>query len=249
MRGFLVVEMEAVVGMPDGVDAFVDRDPFLAGPGCSREGPRRIVGGWNRVLRERVQDVRQHQFLMLLLVVEADLDQRRDRLQCVVAGLLKEFHHCGVDMPAVGGDFLNAGAGQMAALVAGVPRSGADIVGIEQEGVVGVKRLVSPTVLAEQELLEEPGGMGAVPFRRAGVRHRLDQLVFRRQGRGAALGLVADRQIGFHQILGEAAGIGEIMTGKGRQTRPQRMLVSSLESPIGGENVAPAFGFPDISLS
>ena len=209
VRGLFIVEMKAVVGMPDGVDALVEGDPFVAGAGCSREGPGRIVGRRNRVLREGVQDVGQHQFLMLLLVVEADFDQRRDRLQRVLAGLMKEFHHRGVDMPAVGGDFLGAGAGQMAALVAGVPRSGADIVGIEQEGVVGVKRLVALAVLAEQELLEEPGGMGAVPFRRAGVRHRLDQLILRRQGRGAALGLVADRQIGFHQILGEAAGIGE----------------------------------------
>ena len=64
-------------------------------------------------------------------------------------------------------------------------------------------------MLAEQELLEEPGGMGAVPFRRAGVRHRLDQLVFGRQRRGPALGLVADGEIGFDQSLGEGAGIGK----------------------------------------
>ena len=112
-------------------------------------------------------------------------------------------------MPAVGGDFVGAGAGQVAALVAGMAGAGADIIGIEQEGVVGVKRLVALAVLAEQELLEEPGGMGAVPFRRAGVRHRLDQLILGRQGGGAALGLVTDREEGFHQFLGQAAGIGE----------------------------------------
>src|SRR5450432_3699108 len=102
---------------------------------------------------------------MLLLVIEADFHQRRDRRQGVLTGLVKEFHHGGVDMPAVGGDFLGAGAGQMAALVTGVPWSGADIVGIEQKSIIRVKRLVSPAVFAEQELLEEPGGMGAVPFR------------------------------------------------------------------------------------
>ena len=59
---------------------------------------------------------------MLLLVVEADFDQRRDRLQRVLAGLVKEFHHGGIDMPAVGGDLVGAGTGQVAALVAGVPR-------------------------------------------------------------------------------------------------------------------------------
>ena len=97
----------------------------------------------------------------------------------------------------------------MATLVAGVPRSGADIVGIEQKSVVRVKRPVAFAMFAEQELLEEPGGMGAVPFRRAGVRHRLDQLILRRQGGGPAFGLVPDVKKGFHQILGEAAGIGE----------------------------------------
>jgi hypothetical protein len=48
-----------------------------------------------------------------------------------------------------------------------------------------------------------------MPFGRAGVRHRLDELVLGAQGRGPALGLVADGQIGFYQILGEGAGIGK----------------------------------------
>ena len=125
--------MKAVVGVPDGVDALVEGDPFVAGAGRSREFPRGIVGRRNRILREGVQDVGQHQFLMLLLVIEADFHQRREPGQRVLAGLVKEFHHGGVDMPAVGGDLLGAGTGQMAALVAGVPRAGADIVGIEQK--------------------------------------------------------------------------------------------------------------------
>ncbi len=146
---------------------------------------------------------------MLLLVVEADLHQRRDRGQLVLRGLMEEFHDRCVDMAPVGGDFIGAGPGQMAALVTGVPGAGADIVGIEQEGIVGMKGLVSRAVFAEQELLEEPGGMGAVPFRRARVRHRLDQLILRRQRGGAALGLVSHRKKRFRQILGQAAGIGE----------------------------------------
>jgi hypothetical protein len=39
------------------------------------------------------------------------------------------------------------------------------------------------------------------------------------------------------------------MTGKGRQVWPQRMLVSSLLSPVRGENVALADRFPENSLS
>ena len=180
MRGFFIVEMEAVVGVPDAMDALIERDPFVAGAGRSGKFPGRIVSRQNRVLREGVQDVGQHQFLMLLLVIETDLDQWRDRCQRGLAGLMKEFHHSRVDMPAIGGDFVGTGTGQVAALVAGVPRPGADVVGIEQVGVVRVKGSVAIAVFAEQELLEEPGGMGAVPLCRAGVRHRLNQLVLRR---------------------------------------------------------------------
>ena len=92
-----------------------------------------IVGRRDRVLRKGVQDVGQHQFLMLLLVIEADLDQRHQLPERVLAGLVKEFHHGGIDMPAIGGDLVGARTGQMAALVAGVARAGADIIGIEQD--------------------------------------------------------------------------------------------------------------------
>src|SRR5579863_8488259 len=146
---------------------------------------------------------------MLLLMVETDLDQWRDGGKLLVAGFVQELYGRCVDMTAIGGDFLGARPGQVTALVTGMPGAGADIVGIEQEGIVGMKWLVSPAVFAEQELLEEPGGMGAVPFRRARVRHRLDELVFRGQRGSAALGLISHRKKSLCQVLGEAAGIGE----------------------------------------
>ena len=139
-----------------------------------------------------MQYIGQHQFLMLLLVVEADFDQWRDRLQGVLAGLMKEFHHRRVDVPAVGGDFSALGRSDGRA-GGGAPRSGADIVGVEQDRRSRGERAVASTVFAEQELLEEPGGMGAVPFRRAGVRHRLDQLA--PASRGAARRSVSLRTV------------------------------------------------------
>ncbi len=156
-----------------------------------------------------MQDIRQHQFLVLLLVVEADLDQRGELRQALLVGGLEELDHGGIDMPAIGGDFVGARTSQVAALVAGVTGTCADVVGIEQKRVVGMERLIALAVLAEQELLEEPGGMGAMPLGRAGVRHRLDQLILGTQRGGAPLGLASDGQIGLHQILGEGAGIGE----------------------------------------
>ena len=146
---------------------------------------------------------------MLLLMVDADFHQGGDGGESILIRGLEEFHHGRVDVPAVGGDFFRAGAGQKAALVAGMPRACGDVIGIEEVGVVGMERPVTSAMLAEQELLEEPGGMGAVPFRGTRVRHRLDQLILGRQGGGAALGFVADCEIGFHQILREIGGIGK----------------------------------------
>ena len=99
-------------------------------------------------MRKGVKDVGQHQFLMLLLVVEADLDQRRDGAQLVVTGFTEEFHHRRIDVTAIGRDLVGGGPGQIAAPVPGVTGSGADVIGIEQEGVVGVIGHISLAVLA-----------------------------------------------------------------------------------------------------
>ena len=200
-------------------------------------------------MRESMQDVGQHELLVLLLMVEADLHERRQRGQGFVVRFMEEFHDRGIDMPAIGGDFLGAGAGEVAALVPGVPRAGADIIGIEQEGVVGMERLVALAVLAEQELLEKPGGMGAVPLRRAGVRHRLDQLVFRREGSRAALGLVADGEESLHQSLRQGAGIGEQGRARGGKRSRGGCWFRHGSLRVGVENVAPASGFPGNGLS
>src|SRR6516225_12396186 len=48
-------------------------------------------------------------------------------------------------------------------------------------------------VWRQNELLEKPSGVGPMPFDRTGVRHRLDDLILRRQRRGAPLGLGSHR--------------------------------------------------------
>ena len=78
--------------MSDGVDALVERDPFVAASGCEAgKAPRRIVGRRYRILREGVQDVGQHQFLMLLLVIEADFHQRRELASVSSSAVWKNF--------------------------------------------------------------------------------------------------------------------------------------------------------------
>jgi hypothetical protein len=149
-----------------------------------------------------MQDIGQHQFLMLLFVIEADLDQRRQPGQLLGAGAAEELHHRRIDMLAIGRHLIGSGAGEVAALRPRVARPGADIIGIEQIGIIRIERPIARAVWAEQELFEKPRGMGAVPFGRAGVRHRLHQLILGAERRGAAFGLVADGKKGVHQYIG-----------------------------------------------
>src|SRR5690242_19488087 len=104
---------------------------------------------------------------MLLFVIEPDLVQRRDSLQRILWRRLEKFHDRRIDMAVIGADLLVAGAGDVTPLMAGMARTSADIIGVEQEGVIGVKRHVARAMLAEQKLLEVPGRMGAMPFSRA----------------------------------------------------------------------------------
>ena len=72
----LVVEGEAVTRMADFVQAALMLDPLEA-PKRRRVRPRAWapVGRPQRVLRERVLDVGEDQLLVLLLVVDAQLEQ------------------------------------------------------------------------------------------------------------------------------------------------------------------------------
>src|SRR6516225_9341493 len=126
-------------------------------------------------------------------MVEADLYKRCNFGQLVGRKSVKKLHGRRIDMAAVGGDLIGARSGEMAALVAGMPGAGTDIIGIEQKGVVWVEGVVSRPMLAEQELLEKPRCMGAVPFRRARIRHGLDQLIFAGKRGGPAFGLISHR--------------------------------------------------------
>ena len=160
---------------------------------ASREAPRRVIGRRDRVLRERMQDVGQHQFLMLLLVVEADFDQRRESWQACPRRRLEELHHGGVDMAAIGGDFVGARAGQMAALVAGMPRAGADVIGIEQEGVVGMKGLVAVECSPSRNCSKNQVVWARCHF--AGLASGIDWISWSSGDRGAARRSVSSRTV------------------------------------------------------
>src|SRR5262245_26510067 len=108
-----------------------------------------------------MQDVREHQFLMLLLMIEADFDERAYVAKLGLTGLAEEFYAGRIDICSIGRDLLGARPRDVAAAMAGMARTGADVVGIEQECEVGMEGPVARTMFAEQKLLEEPGRMRA----------------------------------------------------------------------------------------
>ncbi len=123
-----------------------------------------------RVERERMQQVGDDQFLVLHLVMAAEnhavehLRRRPARDQPL---------HRRIDMAAVGHHLVDARAGDQAAPRAGVPRPGLHVIGVEEEGEPVIRRTVAGRMLAQDELLEEPGRVREMPLGRAGVLHRL----------------------------------------------------------------------------
>ena len=179
----------------------------LSGSIAKQAGGRQLaISRFERILGEGREDVGQEQLLVLLLVVDAELDQRqrfgRQRRQRALERL--------VDMSAIGADLVERRAAEHAAPGPRVTRAFAFVIAVEQEGVALVERAVAGDVIAQHEGLEEPGGVGEMPFGRRGVGERLDGGVGVRQRRGEVERQLARRE----QSLGErAAGSG---TNRGR---------------------------------
>jgi len=85
-----------------------------------------------------------------------------------------------------------------------VARPGRDVVGIEEISEPPVEDPITGKMRDQEELLEKPGRVRAMPFGRARIRHRLHYLVLGAQGSGATLGLRAHPAEG---IAPERAGI------------------------------------------
>ena len=152
MRRLFVVEAEAVAVVADRMDAGDQRAarPALRPPRGHCQS--RIVGRMGFVEREGVQDVGEQQFLVLLLVIEADLDDRDAASAKSVRAISISARDRGVDMSAIGGDFGGARPRDQAALRARLPRPGRDVIGVEQIGEALVERRDSPARTAAAEI-------------------------------------------------------------------------------------------------
>ncbi len=74
------------------------------------------------------------------------------------------------------------------------------VVRVEDVGVLVVEGAIPGGVLTEDERLEEPGDMGAVPLGRAHVRHRLHGLVLCAQNRRQAFGVRTHSPVGVQEV-------------------------------------------------
>ena len=133
-----------------------------------------------------MQGVGDDELLVLLLMGQAQAHDGGEGGESVVIGPVEQTADSLVDVGPPASDGLVVRAGQQTS--PGSRDAGADavVIGVEQEAVVFVPG--RDTAGPQQELLEEPGGVGPMPFGGAGVGHRLHLLVLGRQQRRQGLG-------------------------------------------------------------
>ncbi len=107
---------------------------------------------------------------MLLFMVAAKFNQRGHGGRQTI---LSERGHRAVHMVAIGKDSLERRAGDHAASRTRLTRAYAFVIRIEQEIELRIEHAVAAQILFEDHSLEEPSRMREMPFRRAGVWHRL----------------------------------------------------------------------------
>ena len=179
-----------------------------------RPSPGHIIDRVRRVLGERVQKVCQQQFLVLLLVMKPDLDDRPHRFE-IVRGF-DQGRYRRIDVRTIGCRLGDTRTCDQAALRAGVPWPGRDIIRVEQKREAVVERPIGRREWPQQKLFEEPRYVRPVPFCWAGVRHRLHDLILGGEERRAAFGLGAHVMKSVAPILPRIAGRlrdGGIRTG------------------------------------
>ena len=172
----LVVEREARwVGAdlrePGRLEAKLER--HRAARARRRRG--RAVGDVERVREQDLLRVRQQQLLMLLLVVQAELDEAGEL--GIVGARREEIERRVVDTGTVIMNLRNGRSAQVAALGARVHVADRVVVRVEDPLVTIVDGRVAGLPRAEDEALEEPGRVPQVPLRRARFDARLDDLV------------------------------------------------------------------------
>ena len=193
----LVVERKALAAMAHGMHATRHGLPLQRGRRSICRPRRRhalfllSIGRPQRVARQQVLDVGQQQFLVLLFMLQAQLQQRGQTRRRLRAPVLEHLQHALVHRLAIGQHPRQRGPGQQPALGTRMPRTHLLVVGVEQHAEVGIEGRHAGRVLGQDKGLEEPGGMRQMPFGRAGIGHGLYAGIL--GGQGAASSTVVWR--------------------------------------------------------
>jgi hypothetical protein len=148
--------------------------------------------------RDQVQQVHQEQLLMLLVVIQAEGEQIA--VPGVRIALPQPGHHPPVNLAAIGEHVIQRRPGHQAALTSLDPGAKGFVIAVEQGLEARIDRAISG-LLAEDHGLEEPAGVGQMPFARAAVRHRLGREILgaqsiREHGHGGTDDLIGDTVVG-----------------------------------------------------
>ena len=183
--------------MTDREDAAVERHEIERRGLADRHARARLaVGRLERLRREQGEDVGEEKLLVLLLVIDAELDQL-----CRLARKLAvaEPHQGVVDEGAIGAHLIAGWSRQEATLGPRVTRAHALVIGVEAIFEALVEHAVAGQEALQQEGLEEPGGVREMPLGRASIVHRLDDLVLVAQWRRQ----LARQRAGRHQAAAQ----------------------------------------------
>ena len=191
----LIVEGEPGAVMADLHDPLAPLQPlYRRRHGRRRHSPGRPDRGAQRILEKGRGQVHQHQFLMLMLVIEAERDQIRGQL---VDRAEQGRVHRRPPVPHL----VERRPGDHPSLRARVPLAFALIIRVEEVGVALVIGLVASQMIAQHEGFEEPGGVGQMPFRRRGVGHWLERGIRVRERRGDGEAEATHRRVARCQIV------------------------------------------------
>ena len=160
------------------------RLPGVGKGGCGVHRPQRIVA-------QRHLEVGDQQFLVLLLVMQAEHGPLQDLLG-VRTRIRQQPGHGGIDGRPVVEDLGHRRPRQIPAPGPGILLADGVVVAVEQVLVAIVRRAVSGQEGPQKEGLEEPGGVGQVPAGRARLGTGLDTHVLHLEVRGQRQAATAD---------------------------------------------------------
>ena len=180
-RSFIVVG-EVIAVVADFENAALEGEPVercrMAGADA---GNGLAISGLQRLGGEQAQDVGQQKLLVLLLVIDAELDQLgRFRVERCIEQASERL----IDESTIVAHLRDGRPREQPTLGAGLPRTDALIIGVEAIFEALVEHAIAGEEAFQQEGLEEPGGMREMPFGRARVVHGLHDLILIAQGCG-----------------------------------------------------------------